>query len=249
MRTVGTMYEKTSLLKLGQRIKARRNELGMYQRELAEACGYSHASAICGIEGGEWKDFHPHKLKKIADALHTSVENLTDGVICTDHLVNSITFGLKVRLKRIELGLTQQELARKIHYSSGRIRSIEEGITPYTLSISSSTILRFSQALEASPSFFTDSVINPVKTEYNRKDFGKRLKKRRIELGLTPRYLARMIDTSTVTIYNWESNYRFPKSEKVNKLAKVLDVPYSYFCDAEETSCDISVNEQAVKTV
>lgn len=249
MRTVGTMDEKTSLLKLGQRIKARRNELGMYQRELAEACGYSHYTSISAIECGRWKDFHPYKLKKIADALHTSVENLTDGVVCTDQFVNPVTFGLKVRLRRVELGLTQQELARKIHCSRGRISSLEVGVMPYTLSISSSIILRFSQVLEVSPSFFTDSVIIATKTEYNHKDFGKRLKKRRIELGLTQQELARKIDTSTVCISYWESNYRFPNAANVDKLAKVLDVPYSYFCDAEETSCDISVNEQAVKTV
>ena len=56
---------------IGERIKARRDELGMSQDELAEKIGYESRSSINKIELGQ-RNLPQTKIKMIADALRTT---------------------------------------------------------------------------------------------------------------------------------------------------------------------------------
>ena len=56
---------------IGERIKHRREELGLSQDELARLVGYKSRSSINKIELG-FRDLTQSKIKKIADALQTS---------------------------------------------------------------------------------------------------------------------------------------------------------------------------------
>ena len=55
---------------IGERIKARRDELGMSQEELAHKIGYKSKTSINKIELGI-QELRQSKIKQIADALHT----------------------------------------------------------------------------------------------------------------------------------------------------------------------------------
>lgn len=55
----------------GERIKARREELGMTQMELAEALGYTSKTTIAKIESGA-NELKQKMIVKIAKALHTT---------------------------------------------------------------------------------------------------------------------------------------------------------------------------------
>lgn len=63
---------------IGDRIRSRREELGMSQQELAKRAGYSTRSAIAKIEKGV-SDITSSKLIEIANALQTTVSYLVNG--------------------------------------------------------------------------------------------------------------------------------------------------------------------------
>ncbi len=56
---------------LGEKVKARREQIGMTQEELAQKMGYKSKSSITKIEKGE-RDLPQSKIKQIADCLGTS---------------------------------------------------------------------------------------------------------------------------------------------------------------------------------
>ncbi len=56
---------------IGDRIRLRREQIGMSQAELAALSGYKSRASINKIELGE-RDVRQNKIKAIADALHTS---------------------------------------------------------------------------------------------------------------------------------------------------------------------------------
>lgn len=60
-------------MKIGERIKLRRIELGMTQQELAEKVGYNGKTAISKIESGE-RELRQTKIRPMAEALDTTVE-------------------------------------------------------------------------------------------------------------------------------------------------------------------------------
>jgi transcriptional regulator with XRE-family HTH domain len=61
-------HDKNSV---GQRIKERRAALGMSQRDLAAALGYSHHSTVARIETGQ-VDLSQSRLVQFAETLHTT---------------------------------------------------------------------------------------------------------------------------------------------------------------------------------
>lgn len=60
---------------IGQRIKAKRNELRISQRELAKRIGYADHSTITKIEAGK-VDLPQSKIVQFAEVLNTSVSYL-----------------------------------------------------------------------------------------------------------------------------------------------------------------------------
>lgn len=64
-------------MKIGEKIKERRNELGWSLRELADRMGYANHSTIARIESGA-VDLPQSKLAKFAEVMGTSVAYLMD---------------------------------------------------------------------------------------------------------------------------------------------------------------------------
>jgi transcriptional regulator with XRE-family HTH domain len=62
---------------IGEKIKARRLELGWTLRELARRMGYANQSAIARIENGE-NDLPQSKVVKFAEVMGTTVAYLMD---------------------------------------------------------------------------------------------------------------------------------------------------------------------------
>ena len=60
---------------IGERIKTRRNELEMSQRELAQKMGYSNHSTVGKIEAGK-VDIPQSRIVQFAEVLNTSVSYL-----------------------------------------------------------------------------------------------------------------------------------------------------------------------------
>jgi len=69
------MDKKDQLLRFGQRVKARRVEIGLSQQELADKVGYKSRSSINKIELGK-ADVLQSNIRKIAEALDTTPAQL-----------------------------------------------------------------------------------------------------------------------------------------------------------------------------
>ena len=57
---------------------------------------------------------------------------------------------------------------------------------------------------------------------------GERIKKRRIELGMTQEELGKLIGVTKVAICGYENNTRSPKLDTISKLAVVLNLEIGY---------------------
>lgn len=62
---------------IGEKIKQRRTELKMSQRELAAKMGYAHHSTLARIESGK-VDVSQTKIKQFAEVLETDIAYLMD---------------------------------------------------------------------------------------------------------------------------------------------------------------------------
>ena len=70
-------------------------------------------------------------------------------------------------------------------------------------------------------------------------DANIRIKKRRIELGLTMLQVAEMVGVSEATISRWESgDIANMKRDKIKKLAEALKVSFSYIMDDDTNEFD-----------
>lgn len=61
------------------------------------------------------------------------------------------------------------------------------------------------------------------------KTIGRRIRERRIELGLTQEDLATKLTMAQNTLSRWETNERVIPAEDMPRLAKALYVPVTYF--------------------
>jgi transcriptional regulator with XRE-family HTH domain len=57
---------------------------------------------------------------------------------------------------------------------------------------------------------------------------GKKIKLRRSELDLTQEQLGEMIGVTKVSICNWEKGIKFPSTENLIEMSKVLNVSIDY---------------------
>lgn len=94
---------------IGERIKHRREELGLSQDEVAIRCGYKSRSSINKIENT--RNLPIDKVEVIARVLDVSPEYIMGW--CTDISLpstNNMTIGERIRYRREELELSQEEL-------------------------------------------------------------------------------------------------------------------------------------------
>lgn len=160
---------------LYKRIKQRREELGMSQDELAKKLGYKSRSTIAKIEKGE-NDITQSKITAFAKALNTTPRDLmgwnnydaSDNMISTDENKDAIhksgrpgrsaRHNLKVNdliksnqlieSRRKELGLTMEDVAKKVGVSKSTVKKWESG---YIKNMRRDKMALLAEALQISP--------------------------------------------------------------------------------------------------
>ena len=70
--------------------------------------------------------------------------------------------------------------------------------------------------------------------------FGERLHKLRTKKGLSRRELAELCGVTDKSIQNYESDFRSPKNEVTQRLAKALGVSVSYLVDGTEPTEELT---------
>jgi len=79
------------------------------------------------------------------------------------------------------------------------------------------------------------------------KDFGEKLKRARLDFGLSQRSLGLSIGLSDKTISSYESSRSYPNLEILKKIAEVLEKPVDYFLSSPTE--ELIIGEQLRKVV
>lgn len=110
---------------IGQRIKFRREELGISQRALAEKLGYKNNSTLSGIESGK-VDLTQSGIVAIAKALGVTPgwligweEEMQEGA--------TMTIGDKIRTARENKKMSQEELGKLVGVQRSAVAKWEKG--------------------------------------------------------------------------------------------------------------------------
>lgn len=112
-----------SILTIGEKIKLRREQLGISQTELAELMGYSGKTSISKIES-RGNDLTMNTIKKFARALDMSVNELIE----TDNLSSPDNIGERIKNLRKQKGMTLEQLGKIAGVGKSTVRKWENGI-------------------------------------------------------------------------------------------------------------------------
>ena len=183
-----------SLENLAERIESKRVKSLMTRAALAERLGVTW-SAIASWERGipPRLEYHECIANWLAEPLPEWAETLT---------VEDI--GERVNIHRLAWGLTQNELGGRIGVYSAAIGSCEKGFTP-----SMQTLAKIAPWLaEKAPAKRAKQSINA--------DFGKRIREKRVSLGMSQTALGRNLGVDKNQISRWEEGISSPS--KVNLM-------------------------------
>ena len=121
-------------MEIGQKIKMLRIKKNLTQQQLATLCGYKSLTTINKIEMGI-NSVPISSIEKLSLALDTTPaylmgwDNIEKEVLSNSSMTPLHNFGQRIRDRRIEIGLTQDELAKRSGYTSrSSINKIELGI-------------------------------------------------------------------------------------------------------------------------
>lgn len=146
------------------------------------------------------------------------------------------TVGTNIKQRREELGLTQEELAKKMGYKSkSTINKIEAGINDIT----QSKVVAFSKVLETTPA----TLMGWDET------FVSRLRDRRRELGLSVEDIANYLNVDEKEVEKWEigiTDTLIQNKEYTVLLADILHVSPFYILGAD-VSLDLVNNLEALE--
>lgn len=144
--------------KINEKIKARRLALGLTDVSVAEELGVSIAAYI-DIEGDESEilTLIPlNKVRKLCDILHLNCLELF-GLSCAFCETNQNTYYEKngrdelIKTKRLEKGLTTEDLADRVGYYGASIEAIEAGDTNHLDSWVFEEVLDLAKNLDLPP--------------------------------------------------------------------------------------------------
>lgn len=105
---------------IGDRIRDRRESLGLSQEELAKMLGYSSRSSINKIEKGA-QQLRQTKLKAIADALDTTV-NYILGIDAETEKINNIWDNYVVDIQKITENLNERQINAALESTRKQLR-------------------------------------------------------------------------------------------------------------------------------
>ena len=144
-----------------------------------------------------------------------------------------VKLGRQIRRLREQLGMSQEELAKKLGYKSkSSINKVETG----SQGLTQSKIMRFAEALQTTPGELLDWASDDTpdvgySNEQQRQIFAENLRKQ-IELrGLSQKEVAEGIGESVQSVSSWVCAKSLPRMGKIQRLADYFGVEKSDLID------------------
>ena len=162
--------------------------------------------------------------------------------------------GARIRTKRIAIGLTQEELAKKLGLQKSAIAKYECG---RVVNIKQSTLFRMADILGCSPSFLAGwdsepfSGTNPTQenivTSEGTNLFRVRFEQALSMSGIKASVLAKMTGVSQATLSQYRSGYSAPRKHRLLVLAQALGVSAVWLSGLEDHSDGIESDTLAAR--
>ncbi|MGB2705810.1 MAG: helix-turn-helix domain-containing protein, partial [Candidatus Omnitrophota bacterium] len=220
---------------LGLKIKLLRYKAGLFQNEVAKKIGASRG-IVNNWEIGRHVP-RPFYLPKLAEVLQATVSQLLVGLpeetLMSARIDNQDSpgemkcFGLKIRVLRYKLGLTQQELAERIGASFGSVARWEKGESfplpknmPKLVEVLQTTV---SQLIVGTPEEkLMNMLVKSENSPESKKLLGLKIRILRYSMGLTREQLAKKAGAfDSHQVKYWEEGRIFPRHH-MQKLALAL---------------------------
>lgn len=240
---------------MGERIRNRREELGLSQDEVAARCGYKSRSSINKIE--KTRSLPIDKVEVIAKVLNVPPEYIMgwseDKYLNKSDTSDLITISDRIKSIRLEKGLTQDELALRMGFSNrSAISKIETAGNDITLK----TINKVANALGVTKPYlmgYSDKKTTELDTSIETESsigitIADRIKDERIKKHMTQLQLAQKMGYKTKSAVSiLESSGDNITNKTVKRAAKALDVSEAYLMGWEESilsDVNLTPNEQ-----
>lgn len=212
-------------MNIGDRIKQIRLENDMTLEELAKITGVSKPT-IFRYESGEIKNIPPDKIEKLAKGLKVS-----PGYIMGWEENNDMSIGDRIKKRRLELGLTQEEIAKRIGYKDRTtIVKIEKG----KIDLTQSKVIEFAKILHTSPTYLMGCEKNDDTTNELNNLIASNISKLMETRNVTQKELADYIGVSQASVSTWVLGIKTPRLDKIEKICKFFDISPACLIGLEE---------------
>lgn len=162
--------------------------------------------------------------------------------------------GTRIRTRRAAIGLTQEELAKKLGLQKSAIAKYECG---RVVNIKQSTLFRMADILGCSPSLLAGwdsepfSGANPTQENIVTSEaanlFRVRFEQALSMSGIKPSVLAKMTGISQATLSQYRSGYSAPRKHRLLALAQALGVSAAWLAGLEGHSDGIESDTLAAR--
>lgn len=221
-------------MNIGDKIKAKRLELGLTQEELANKMGTSKQT-IHKYESGIVSNIPSQKIQKLSEILETTPDFLMgwDKIVKNQPAVH-ITVGQRIHRRRKELNMSADELAERIGKDRATVYRYEKGeIENMPMALLQPT----ADALEVSISYLMGLEENHIPSSMtypestSRDVFAHNLQFYVKTSGRTQKEIAEELGVSTATFCDWVKGKKFPRIDKIELLAEYFGVQKSDLID------------------
>lgn len=127
--------------------------------------------------------------------------------------------GSLIRCRRLELGMTQEELGKMIGVQKQAVCKYENG----RIDLKRDMMQKLAAALEIPPSYLLGTHGDDVE-EIKNYDIGQRIRSLRESAGLSQKEFAQKLDISPGRLSNWELGINRPNADMIKTICKELGI-------------------------
>ncbi len=215
-------------MNIGEKIKLRRNELGISQEELAFKMGYNGRSTIAKIESGAVEVAHT-KVLQYAKILGVSVDYLLGTADCFDEETSNVStnnsrsvFAANLQYYVKISGFTQKEIAEELAISTATFSDWLNGKKFPRID----KIEKLANFFGVSKSDLIENNVNEAETSKadSLNVFPKNLRLLMAKAKKSRKEVSKAIGVSYFTFSDWCNGKKYPRIEKLQSLAKYFGV-------------------------
>lgn len=142
----------------------------------------------------------------------------------------------KIRDLRIAQNLTLEQVANQVGVGKSTVRKWETGMIA---NMRRDKIASLAKALHTTPAYLMGWEDDPIQEKVSANEIvmsiGEKIKKLRLQNGLSQADLGKIVDVTDKAVSTWENDIKIPRMETIEKIARYFGVSKAYLVDGNET--------------